>query len=349
MNRRTFYRYLSLAALGAAAACRSPRVPDTTGKVSRIKPPRLKRGDTIGLVTPGSYLDDEGLEKAVKNIESLGLRVALGKNIRAYRGYLAGTDEERLRDLHTAFSDRRLAGVWCARGGYGATRLLPKLDYNLIRQNPKVFIGYSDITALLQAIYLRTGLVGFHGPVGASEFTDYTRQQVTAQIMEGRTPWTIATLGYTDERRDQAAYQPEMIRPGRARGLLMGGNLSLLAAMAGTPFSQPAANRLIFIEDVGEKPYRIDRMLTQLRQAGVLDRAAGVILGVFADCEADPEDKSLRLIETLRDRLGDLQCPVYYGLPFGHIDDQCTLPVGVEAEFDAERGTLTLLESGVGP
>lgn len=349
MNRRTFYRYLSLAALGAASACRSPRLPETAGKVTRIKPPRLKRGDTIGLVTPGSYLDDDGLEKAVKNIESLGLKVALGKNIRAYRGYLAGTDEERLRDLHAAFADRRLAGVWCARGGYGATRLLPSLDYNLIRQNPKVFIGYSDITALLQAVYLRTGLVGFHGPVGASEFTDYTRNQVTAQIMEGRTPWTVNTLDYTDERRDQSAYQPEMIRPGRARGLLMGGNLSLLAAMAGTPFSQAAANRLIFIEDVGEKPYRIDRMLTQLRQAGILEQAAGVILGVFADCEAGPEDKSLRLIETLRDRLGDLQCPVYYGLPFGHIDDQCTLPVGVEAEFDAEGGTLTLLESGVGP
>lgn len=348
MNRRTFHRYLSLAALSAGlAACRSARPAPGGEEISRIKPPRLKRGDTVGLITPGSYIDDEGLEKAVQNLESLGLRVALGKNIRAYRGYLAGTDEERLRDLHSAFSDRRLAGVWCARGGYGVSRLLPQIDYRLIRQNPKVLIGYSDITALLQAVWSRTGLVCFHGPVGASEMTDYTRMQVTAQIMEGRAPWTIAKLNYEDERKDQPAYQPEMIRPGRARGRLMGGNLSLLAAMTGTPFTLPAKDRLIFIEDVGEKPYRIDRMLTQLRQAGALDGAAGIVLGIFADCEADPEDHSLRLIETLRDRLGDLPCPVYYGLPFGHIDDQCTLPLGIEAEFDADRGTLAILEAGV--
>lgn len=348
MNRRTFYRYTSLAALGLGlAACRTSRGEKDPETVSRIKPRRLKRGDTVGLITPGSYIEDEDLERAVNQIENLGLRVALGKHIRAYRGYLAGTDEQRLEDLHRAFSDRRLAGVWCARGGYGVTRLLPKIDYALIRQNPKVLIGYSDITALLQAVYLRTGLVCFHGPVGASEFTDYTRRHLVAQVMEGRAPWTIAKRDYEDERKEQSAYQSEMIRPGRARGVLMGGNLSLLSAMAGTPFDVPAKDHLIFIEDVGEKPYRIDRMLTQLRQSGALDQAAGVVLGVFADCEADPDAHSLRLIETLRDRLGDLNCPVYYGLPFGHIDDQCTLPVGVEASFDADSGALTVLEAGV--
>ena len=348
MNRRTFHRCLGLATLSAGvAACRSPRTATNLDKISRIKPSRLKRGDTIGLITPGSYLDDDGLEKAVKNIESLGLRVALGKNIRADYGYIAGTDEERLQDFHDAFSDQRLAGVWCARGGYGATRLLPKIDYSLIRQNPKVLIGYSDITALLQAVWLRTGLVGFHGPVGASELTDYTRQQVVAQVMDGRTSWTIEKLDYTDERRDETVYQAEVIRPGRAKGVLIGGNLSLLSAMAGTSYSIQAKGRLVFIEDVGEKPYRIDRMLTQLRQSVGLEQAAGIILGIFSGCEADPDDHSLKLIETLRDRLGDFNCPVYYGMPFGHIDDQCSLPVGVEAEFDAGKGTLRLLEAGV--
>lgn len=348
MNRRTFHRSFGWAVLGSGlAACSSARGVSSTEKISQIKPARLKRGDTVGLITPGSFIDDEGLERAVTNIESLGLRVALGKNIRAYHGYLAGEDSARLDDLHSAFSDRRLSGVWCVRGGYGTTRLLPAIDYDLIRKNPKVLIGYSDITALLQAIWLRTGLVGFHGPVGASELTDYTRRQVISQIMEGHTPWTITRLDYTDERRDQAEYRAEMIRPGKSRGLLMGGNLSLLSAMSGTPFSLPAKDRLIFLEDVGEKPYRIDRMLTQLRQAGVLERPAGIVMGVFADCEAGQEEHSLRLVETLRDRLSDVNCPVYYGLPFGHIKDQCTLPIGVEAEFDAENGTLTLLEAGV--
>ena len=349
MNRRSFTQSfgMTLAGLGILSACKTPQQASQPTNSFRIKPARLKPGDTVGLVSPGSFISDEGLETAVKNLESLGFRVELGKNIRAYRGYLAGTDEERLADLHAMFADRRIAAVWCVRGGYGCSRLLPKMDYDLIRQNPKILIGYSDITALLQAVWQKCGLVCFHGPVGASELTDYNQQQLIDVLMEGKSPLRIETLVHEDKRKEDPAYQTEILRPGRAKGILGGGNLSLLAAMAGTDFNLSASGRLLFIEDVGEKPYRIDRMLTQVRQACQLEQVKGIALGVFSGCEADPDDLSLNLIETLRDRLGDLKCPVYYGLPFGHIKDQCTLPVGIEAELDAGKGILTLLEAAV--
>lgn len=343
MKRRTFTKNLAAGAvlwpLGSAAAA-----PAASRK--KIRPHRLKRGDTVGLVTPGSYLDDEGLQKAVTNLEGLGFHVKLSANIRAERGFTAGTDGERLADLHAMFADPQVSAVWCARGGYGCSRLLPGLDFDLIKKHPKVLIGYSDITALLQAIHLRTGLVCFHGPVGASEFTDYTRSQVTAMLLEGAAPFTIQPAAANGEAPEEA-FQPLVISEGQARGPLAGGNLSLLAAMAGTPFDLDVRGKLLFIEDVGEKPYRIDRMLTQLRQSSKLQEAAGIALGIWADCEADPEDRSLTLRQTLADRLGDLGIPVAYGLSFGHIDNQCTLPVGITAELDTNNLTITLQEAAV--
>lgn len=340
MQRRTFSRYLlagaALSPLPAFAA--APRRP--------VRPRRLRKGDTIGLISPGSYLDDEGLQKAVTNLESLGFRVKMSANIRAERGFTAGTDAQRLADLHAMFADPQVAAVWCARGGYGCSRLLPGIDFRLIRKNPKVLIGYSDITALLQAIFLRTGLICFHGPVGASEFTDYTREQVTALLMDGKAPFTILPAPANGEAADEA-FRPLVIRAGRASGPLAGGNLSLLAAMAGTPYGLDVRNKLLFIEDIGEKPYRIDRMLTQLRQSARLSEAAGIILGIWADCEAGPDERSLTLRQTLADRLGDLGIPVAYGFSFGHIDHQCTLPLGINAEMDAENRTITILEPTV--
>lgn len=343
MNRRRFSKGLAAGALGllggGAAAAGRPRP-------ALVKPRRLQKGDTVGLITPGSYIDDEDLQKAVTNIESLGLRVKPGRHLRAQRGFTAGTDAQRLADLHAMFADEQVAGVWCARGGYGCSRLLPLIDYELIARHPKVFIGYSDITALLQAFFLKTGLVGFHGPVGASDFTDYTREQVTAVLMDPAPRHAIALAAANQAVKDDA-YQLRVLRPGVARGPLAGGNLSLLAALAGTSYALQGAGQLLFIEDVGEKPYRIDRMLTQLRQAAGIGAAAGIALGIFADCEADPDDRSLTLLETLQDRLGDLGIPVVYGLSFGHIEHMCTLPVGLPAELDTATLTLTLQEAGV--
>ncbi len=340
-SRRTFTRRLGAGALSLLAAPHLGAV--TANKEELIKPTALKKGDTIGLITPGSYIDDEALEKAVKNLEDMGFHVKMGRHLRAERGFTAGTDAQRLDDLHRMFADDQIAGIWCARGGYGCSRLLPYIDYPLIRRHPKVLIGYSDITALLQSIYQETKLVCFHGPVAASEFTDYTRSQLSALLMDGAGPHTIE-LSEANGEKEEPAFQPTIIRGGKATGPLFGGNLSLLAALAGTAYGLDATGKLLFIEDIGEKPYRIDRMLTQLRQAANLSAAAGIALGVFADCEADPEDRSLSLRETLQDRLGDLGIPVAYGLSFGHIDNQCTLPVGIPAELDAAQHRLVVRE-----
>lgn len=340
MNRRSFSRKaLALPFLADSTALATPRP-------KRIMPKRLRPGDTVGFITPGSYISDESLEKAVSNMLQLGLRVKMGRNIRAKHGFVAGTDQQRLDDLHTMFSDRSVDAVWCARGGYGCTRLLPKIDYSLIKRNPKILIGYSDITALLNAIYHKTGLVTFHGPVGASERSSYTEAQVRAVLMEGQAPYSIP-LSEDNEASEDPLFQPEVIRKGQVEGTLMGGNLSLLAAMAGTGYLPDPEGAIVFMEDVGETPYRVDRMLTQLRQAWPLKEANGIALGVFADCAKEEGSDSLTLSETLNEQLRPTDTPTAYGFPFGHIDHQCTFPVGVRASIDAAARSITLLEAGV--
>jgi muramoyltetrapeptide carboxypeptidase len=311
-----------------------------------IKPPRLKKGDLVGLITPGSFAPDHALEKAIKNIKGLGFRVQLAKNIRAKRGYNAGTDQQRLNDLHSMFADPAVKAVWCVRGGYGCTRLLPLLDYELIRKNPKIMIGYSDITALSNVIFQKTGLIGFHGPVGSSEIADFSASHFRALLMEGRTDHLIRLQNHPNKSSDED-FSPLTILHGVARGILAGGNLSILASLAGTGFELDPVNKLLFLEDISEKPYRIDRMLTQLRQSGLLKKVNGLALGIFADCKADPGDETLKLKETLADRLKPLSKPTQYGYPFGHIKHQCILPVGVQAELNTRQQTLRILESAV--
>ncbi|MCB9081970.1 MAG: LD-carboxypeptidase [Lewinellaceae bacterium] len=347
MDRRQFSRNLALGAfLPGILSGRSVALPPEIQPDSLIRPRRLIAGDKVGLITPGSFIPDAALEKAVNNLEELGFSVVKGANIRAKRGYNAGTDQQRIDDLHRMFADPEIKAVWCARGGYGCSRLLPYLDYNLIRQNPKVLIGYSDITALLQAIFMHTGLVGFHGPVAGATWTEYAKKHLKGILMNPQEQYRIE-LAEEPRRTTDPLYKVDVIQSGKARGRLMGGNLSLLAATAGTPFALDASSKLIFLEDVEEKPYRVDRMLTQLRQACELGNARGVVLGVFSGCVADPGDETLSLAETVRDRLGDLGVPVMYGFSFGHISNQCTLPVGIEAELDAENQTVTLLEPAV--
>ena len=314
--------------------------------VKTLKPARLQKGQKVGLIAPGSSIEEEALQEAIKNIKELGLQVELGKHVRARHGYIAGTDEERLNDLHMMFKRSDIDAIWCARGGYGCSRLLPNLDYQLIQDNPKLLIGYSDITALLNGIFEKTGLVGIHGPVGASKQTDYTKEHFVEVAMNPKKQFKIELSSENLEKKDEA-FEVHVIQPGKAEGILVGGNLSLLAAMAGTGYQPEVKDRLVFIEDVGEKPYRVDRMLTQLRQAYALEEAAGLALGVFADCEADEDDASLTLKECLKDRLGGLGIPVMYGFSFGHISNQCSLPLGVRAQMDTTSKTITLLEAAV--
>jgi len=311
-----------------------------------LKPQRLKAGDTVGVIAPASGLVQESFDKAVQNLESLGFKTKIGKSARNLRGFLAGTDKERIDDLHWAFSDAEIKAVWCLRGGYGVSRILPNVDYNLIKKNPKIFIGYSDITALHTAIFQNCGLVTFHGPVASSNYLDYSKKHVVNVLMNPSVPYKIELSEY-NKTHESNLYKTEVITKGKARGKLIGGNLSLLSALAGTPFAlKNLKGKILFIEDVGEQPYRIDRMLTQLRQSVDLTQLAGIALGIFEDCNPKtPNTQSL--IEVLKDRLGNLRIPVIYGLSFGHIRDQFTLPVGIEAELDTENATMTFLETGV--
>lgn len=342
MKRRQFSGMLA-AGFSSLAFTHSKSLSSTE---KTLKPARLQKGHKVGLIAPGSAIGEEALQEAIKNLKALGLSVELGKHVRAKHGYIAGTDKERLSDLHTMFRRSDIDAIWCARGGYGCSRLLPDIDYELIRNNPKLLIGYSDITALLNGIFEKTGLVGIHGPVGASQQTDYTKKHFIGVAMKPKKRFKI-NLSTENQEIQEDLFEVEVIQPGQAEGILVGGNLSLLAAMAGTEYQPKVKDRLVFIEDVGEKPYRVDRMLTQLRQAYKLEEAAGLILGVFAGCEADEDDDSLSLKECLADRLGGLGIPVLYGYSFGHIDNQCSLPVGVQAKMDTSSKSITLLEAAV--
>ena len=311
-----------------------------------IKPKRLTKGDTVAVIAPSSGVAPEDFEKALQNLADLGLKTKVGKSARARNGFLAGTDKERLDDLHQAFGDAEIKAVWCVRGGYGASRFLPDLNFKLIEKNPKIFVGYSDITALHTAIHQNTGLVTFHGPVAASTSSDYTTKHVAGVLINPSAPYKIEPSP-ANVAKESNLFKTETITRGKCRGELIGGNLSLLTAVAGTPFAlRNTKGKILFLEDVAEQPYRVDRMLTQLRQTVDLRRLAGIALGVFEDC--NPRDGgSQSLIEVLRDRLGDLGIPVIYGLSFGHIRDQFTLPVGIKAELDTETATMTFLETGV--
>jgi len=350
MLRRKFSKYL---AIGAGGLTLSPGNLISRQKTSLsrpiLKPPALQQGDRIGLIAPSSSFDEQRYENALKNIREAGFKVEEGRHLHQQKGYLAGPDRGRLEDIHRMFDSRRVKGIWCLRGGYGSTRLLEKIDYRLIAANPKVFIGYSDITALLNAFWVKSGLSGFHGPVAGSELPEYSRSNLLP-LVTGQEKYPLEFL-HSEENKEKGDENSEFrfhtIRSGNCIGRLSGGNLSLLASLAGTSYLDSFKDKIVFIEDIGEVPYRIDRMLTQLLQATDLKKAAGIALGICLRCEKKEDSNSLSLKETLSDRLGNLGIPVAYGLSFGHIREQFTLPMGVYAQFNSDTGILSILESPV--
>jgi muramoyltetrapeptide carboxypeptidase len=339
-RRRFAAAALALAAAGAA--------PAGAAEPALVKPPRLRRGDLVGLIAPGGAMTDEQIERAVRNIESLGMRVKPGANLRLRRGNYAGMVFQQLDDLHAMVEDREVRAVWGGRGGSGGSAMLPGIRYDLLRRHPKALIGFSDVTALHLAIHRRAGLVTFHGPAGISTFSDYSSEHLRAVLMDPQPTFTIRMAEENRRRaQEQPAYAERVIRPGTATGRLVGGNLAVLSALTGTPYAAEMRGRLVFLEEVGEVPYRINRMLTQLVQGNGLGQAAGVMLGVFSRCEAPPGEASLTLAETVTDQLGALPTPSVYGFSFGHIAHHFTIPLGVRARLDTEARTVTLLEPAV--
>ncbi len=349
MKRRELLKYLTSSLLFSLIP--QSLLADNLQAVSSkaiIKPNKLQQGQTIGLIAPGSFITEEELNKAITNIESLGFKIKLSKNILQKYGYLAGTDEQRLEDIHQMFADDSVEGIICVRGGYGCSRLLPNLNYELIKSNPKPLIGYSDVTALLIAVFELTGLITFHGPVGISDFNEFTIDNFKNVLMSNSSNTLLFNPVQNDSNEIDKAIT---IRAGKSTGRLIGGNLSIVVSLIGTKYNFDSNNKIIFLEDIGEEPYRIDRMLTQMLEAGKFENASAVIFGACTKCASDSEKSgianSFNITEVIYERLYHLNIPIVFGMSFGHISNKFTLPVGINSELNTTSQTITLLESAV--
>ncbi|MGH7525479.1 MAG: S66 peptidase family protein [Gemmatimonadales bacterium] len=318
------------------------------GSKPLVRPPRLARGSRVALVAPaGPLLERDDLTRAESLCRALDYQPVLAPHAGGRHGYLAGSDEDRLGDLNAALGDPGIDAIWCIRGGYGTTRIVDRLDYDALIQRPKALIGFSDITAILNAATRRAGIVTFHGPVARASMPAFSRwhfeRVLTCAEPGGR-------LGRLPAPPDVLVPQDDRIvtlEGGVAEGPLAGGNLTLLQCLIGTPFFPELDGAILFLEDVDEDLYRVDRMLAHLRAVGALDRLAGVAVGRFTGLQRHMKDGALGFDEVLATYLLPLGIPVAHGFPIGHIEAQWTLPLGVRARLDAGAGELELLESAV--
>lgn len=313
-----------------------------------VLPPKLVRGSRVALVAPSSpLLDRDDLTRAEELCRALGYEPVLARNAYRRHGYLAGTDDERLDDLNRAIQDDGIDALWCVRGGFGMTRILDRVDYAAIARRPKAVLGYSDISALLNAITRETGVVTFHAPTARAPMPAFSRRHfervlacATAAGQLDRLPLPVDVLVPKENRI-------VTLRGGSAEGALAGGNLTLLQCLIGTRYFPDLDGALLFLEDVGEDLYGVDRMLAHLRLAGALDRLAGVLVGRFTDLKRSTSDGGLGFDEVLSTYFLPLNIPIAHGFPIGHIDDQWTLPLGIRARLDASRGQVDILEAAV--
>ena len=314
-----------------------------------IKSERLSPGDTIGIVSPASPpADPTIIDRGVETLENLGFRVSLARNVRNRLGFLSGSDRERAADLMGMFANPQIKAILCVRGGYGCARILSLLDYRFIRANPKILIGYSDITSLHCALLRQANLVTFHGPTLNAGFikpnpTPFALQSFLRTLTRPAAPGSICA-GYNRKTIS-------IVRRGSASGRLVGGNLSLICTTVGTPYQPSFRDKILFLEDIDEAPYRFDRMLTHLLNAGVLQQVAGIAVGLNKIC-FDPKAKGAKeyrqsVDDVLNERLSPLKVPIVTGLPFGHVPLNATLPVGVRAELNGIKGDLLVTEAGV--
>jgi muramoyltetrapeptide carboxypeptidase len=295
-----------------------------------VRPPLLAAGARVALVAPaGPLRGEDDVARAVENARALGWEPTLGQHVLERCGYLAGADAARLADLNRALADRDVDGVWCLRGGYGLSRILDGVNYEALRRHPKALIGYSDITALHLAIRARCNLISYHGPTARAALSGFTRRSLVSAVMRGE---------------DSCGHAPaaRALRGGRARGVLVGGNLALVTALQGTPFAARLENAILVLEDVNEAVYRIDRMLQQLRLSGALAGCAGLVFGAFTERGDDGDEDGRALDRLLEECAAAAGIPCLRDAPVGHIDDQWTLPLGATAELDADALRLTV-------
>ncbi|MBI3788870.1 MAG: LD-carboxypeptidase [Ignavibacteriales bacterium] len=312
--------------------------------MNTLKPPRLQKGDLIGLISPASPPSArEKIDKGAHYLERLGYRVKIGKNVMAEHGYLAGTDDQRAGDLNDMIGDRNVKAIFAVRGGYGTPRLLQLIDYAALKRNPKIIVGYSDLTALQLAIFRKTGLVTFSGPMTGVEMWNsidpYTEEHFW------RTITSRTKVGPLPNPPEEPSH---IIKHGKASGRLIGGNLSLLLSLFATPYCPDLRDSILIIEDVDEAPHRVDRMLAQLYNAGLWKKIAGLVIGRFTDCvPSDPSKPHLTVEQVLQEAMEKVPCPVIGNFQYGHIPRKLTLPLGLRTRLETKAGLIEVVESAV--
>ena len=343
MDKRNFIKTLGLTA-GILPFLGMNPVFSASQTSPRLLPRPLKKGDLVGIVSPSAAMADEmQFVFAREAMEALGFNVVLGTHVANRRGHLAGTDAERAKDLNDMFAHPEVKAIVCLRGGSGAARILPLIDYENIKRNPKPLLGYSDITALHQAIFTQTGLITFHGPNGSGSWNSFNARQFQKLFFDQE------LMRYENElvKGDDLVIKQNRIQtitPGIAEGIIVGGNLTVLTALAGSPYLPDFQDKILFLEDIEEGPYRIDRMMSTLQLMGALDKIKGFIFGQCTDCEPSGGYGSLTLNQILEDFILPLGIPAYRGAMIGHIPKQFIVPIGAKVRMDASKGLFELTE-----
>lgn len=360
ISRRKFIPYLAAGVGGMMLTCAGkngeisetekldsnevePQTPNTklqsnnaSNQITPILPAALKTGDKIAVIAPAGPLRDvKAADDFEKILRDMGFDVVMGENVKSKTGFFTASDTNRKKELETFFADDSVKAIIGIKGGWGCARLLPLLDYELIKSNPKILMGFSDITTLLNGITLKTGLVTFHGPVGSATWYDYSVSFIKSVLMKGELTQYPSTVDF------------KTLTSGTAEGILFGGNLSVLSGVVGTGYFPDSEGKIIFLEDIEEEPFRIDRMLTHLKLAGIFEKVNGVIIGKCRKCEAEEPDFSFTIDEVYADHFSKFHVPVYQGANIGHIRDKFTVPIGIKAKMDADKCSFELLEAAV--
>lgn len=335
MDRKEFLKQSGLLSAGLLTGQAEGALQTKIAGKELIKPKALRPGDTVALSAPAGILPDfSEFDRMQKDLESFGFNVVFGEFVRSRYGYLAGRDYERALDLNRFFANPEIDGIIAVRGGWGCSRILPYLDFELIRSNPKVYCGFSDNTTLHLALLAYSGLISFHGPNGSSEWNPYTKNSFKEVLIDGH----------------KAVFHSESsvktINGGRVSGHLVGGNLTILTTSLGTPYQPDFSGAILYLEDIGEAPYKIDRMLTHLSRAGALQKINGLIFGKCTDCGSS-NTRGFNLYQVLQQHISPLDIPAISGVDIGHESNNMTIPAGVSAELDADAGSFSLTEPAV--
>ncbi|MCC5914932.1 MAG: LD-carboxypeptidase [Balneolaceae bacterium] len=336
MKRSQFLKTLGLGTLSLPALAAGREPESQKEELPFIKPKRLKRGDRVGLTAPaGIVFNEEDFDRMEKELTEMGLEVVFGEFVRSRFGYFAGTDRQRARDLTRFFQDPDIDGIIAVRGGWGCARILPYLDFEMIRNNAKIYCGFSDNTTLHLAFRKYSGLISYHGPNGASEWTDLTKRSFKSILMDG------------EKAVFESNRKTDVLFPGISEGKLIGGNLTILTTSLGTPYQPDLTDAILFVEDIGEPVYKIDRMLTHLARAGELEKISGFMFGGCTNCPEPSSGSNFRIRDILMQHIRPLGIPALLGVDISHDPDNFTVPVGLKAELNADDGTFRLLESPV--